>query len=54
VENRYNTNTNITIHACKYIQNKFPNVGLLEEKRGGGKEEENDTERIIVKYITSV
>jgi hypothetical protein len=36
------------------MYNIFPKVGLLEETQGRGKEEKNDKERIIMKYITSV
>jgi hypothetical protein len=32
----------------------FPKVGLLEETKGGGKEEKNDRKGVIMKYITSV
>jgi hypothetical protein len=39
VEDRSNTNTSIIIHTYKYIENMFPKVGLLEEKKGGRKEE---------------
>jgi hypothetical protein len=53
VEDRSNINTSINIYACKYVQNTFPKVRLLEETNGGGKEE-NDREEIIMKYITSV
>jgi hypothetical protein len=42
VENRSNTSTSIIIYTCKNIQNMFPKVGLLEETKGGGKEEKND------------
>jgi hypothetical protein len=27
---------------CVYIYNMFPIAGILEETRGGGREEEND------------
>jgi hypothetical protein len=33
------SNTNITIYTYKYIQNMFPIVELLEETKGGEKEE---------------
>jgi hypothetical protein len=32
----------IIICIYKYIQNMFPKLGLLDETRGGGKEEKND------------
>jgi hypothetical protein len=32
----------------------FPIAGILEETRGGGREEENDRDWIILKYIASV
>jgi hypothetical protein len=42
VEDRSNTNTSFIIYTFKYIQNMFPKVELLEETKGGGKEEKND------------
>jgi hypothetical protein len=39
VEDGSNTNISVVIHTYKYIQNMFPKVGLLEETKGGGKEE---------------
>jgi hypothetical protein len=37
-EYRPNTNTsNIYIYTCKYIQNMYTKVGLVEETKGGGK-----------------
>jgi hypothetical protein len=41
VENRSNTNINIIMCTYKYTQNMFPKVGLLEETRGGGKDQKN-------------
>jgi hypothetical protein len=41
---RANTNTSIIIYTYKHIQNMFVKVGLLEETKGGGKEEKNDIE----------
>jgi hypothetical protein len=37
-----NKNTSIIICAYKPTQNMFPKVGLLEEMKGGGKEEKKD------------
>jgi hypothetical protein len=34
VKNRSNTNTSIIMYTYRYIQNKFPKAGLLEENRG--------------------
>jgi hypothetical protein len=31
------------------MQNMFPQMGLIDETKGGGKEEENDREWIIMK-----
>jgi hypothetical protein len=42
-EDRSNTNTSI-IYACKCIQGIFPKVGLLEETKERGNEENNDSE----------
>jgi hypothetical protein len=44
VEDRSNTNTSIIVHIYTYIQNMFPEVGLLEETKGGEKEEKSDRE----------
>jgi hypothetical protein len=42
---KIDTNTNNKhYHIYMYIQNMFPKVGLLQETKGGGKEEENDIE----------
>jgi hypothetical protein len=32
----------------------FPKVGLLEETEGGGEEEKNGREWVMLKYISSV
>jgi hypothetical protein len=39
MEDGYNTNTSIIICIHKYIQDMFPKVRVLEETKGGGKEE---------------
>jgi hypothetical protein len=44
VEDRYNKNTSIIIYTYEYIQDMFPKVGLLEETKGGEKDEKNDRE----------
>jgi hypothetical protein len=38
VEYRPNTNTNNFTYACKYLQNMYPKVELVEETKGRGKE----------------
>jgi hypothetical protein len=43
-EDRTNTNANIIMYTYKYIQNMFPKVGLLEDTKGRGKQEKNDSE----------
>jgi hypothetical protein len=48
------THTHTHTHVHIYTLNMFPKVGLLEETKGGGKEERNDREWIILKYITFV
>jgi hypothetical protein len=53
-KDRSNTNTSSIIYTNKYVQNMFPKVRLLEDTKGGGKEEDNDREWIILKYLTSV
>jgi hypothetical protein len=42
VEHISNTNTSIIFYTYKYIQTLFPKVGLLEETKEGGKEENID------------
>jgi hypothetical protein len=45
VEDRPNAkNTSIIIYTCKYIQNMFTKVELLEETNRGGKEGKKDSE----------
>jgi hypothetical protein len=38
VEESFNTSTGIIIYTYKYIENVFPQVGLLEETKEGEKE----------------
>jgi hypothetical protein len=44
VEYRPSTKTRDITYAQKYIQNMYPNVGLVEETKGGGKEGKKDSE----------
>jgi hypothetical protein len=39
VEYRYNTNISNITYTHIFIQNMYPKVGLVEETKGGGKEE---------------
>jgi hypothetical protein len=41
---RSNTNTSFIIYTYKYIPNMFPKARLLEETKGGEKEENKDRE----------
>jgi hypothetical protein len=47
MEDRSNTNTSITkihTHTHTHTQNMFLKLGLLEDTKGGGREEKNDRE----------
>jgi hypothetical protein len=44
VEYRPNNNTSNIIYTYKYIQNMYPEIGLVEETKGAGKEGKKDSE----------